>query len=151
MNNPNVDIKTEKAQEIIQLYRDIENTNLRKISHMEWDTLDFREKKKIQLQIQYDAAKQQEMFKDIVGTDRRYITDILVKALQDDVNKDTLWRLFGDVIYDNIKTNLAGTKLCKCCGERFESTSKKMNDKYCFDCAKNIKNQKNRLYRRNSA
>lgn len=150
MNNQNVDIKTEKAQEIIQLYRDIENTNLRKISHMEWDTLDFREKKKIQLQIQYDAAKQQEMFKDIVGADRKYITDILVKALQDDVNKDTLWKLFGDVIYDNIKTNLAGTKLCKCCGERFEITnSNDRSSKYCKSCKKEILKEKDRLKKKN--
>ena len=146
MNDPTIDIKTEKAQEIIQLYRDIENTNLRKISHMEWDKLDFREKKKIQLQIQYDSIKQQEMFKEIVCESRMYITDVLVKALQDDVNKDTLWRLFGDIIYRNIENNLSGTKLCQRCGERFEITSNNdRSSKYCESCKKEILKEKDRL------
>lgn len=120
MKDSTVDIKTEKAQEIVSLYRDIEATNLRKISHIEWDSLDFREKKKVQLQIQFDSNKQRELFRELIGESKEYITDILVKALQDDVNKDTLWRLFGNVIYSNIERNLKGIKICKCCGERFE-------------------------------
>lgn len=139
MNNPNIDIKTEKAQEIVSLYRDIEETNLRRISHIEWDSLDFREKKKIQLQIQFDSNKQRDLFKELIGESKEYITDVLVKSLQDDVNKDTLWRLFGDVIYSNIRKNLEGTKICKCCGNRFEYdiTSRKTPNN-CNECSYKI-------------
>lgn len=139
MNNPDISIKTEKAQEIVSLYRDIEETNLRKISHIEWDSLDFREKKKIQLQVQFDSNKQRNLFKELIGESKEYITDVLVKALQDDVNKDTLWRLFGDVIYSNIKRNLEGTKICKCCGNRFEYdiTSRKTPNN-CNECSYKI-------------
>ena len=144
MNNPNTDIKTEKAQEIISLYRDIEETNLRKISHIEWDSLDFREKKKIQLQVQFDSNKQRDLFKKLIGESKEYITDVLVKALQDDVNKDTLWRLFGDIIYSNIKRNLEGTKICKCCGNRFEYDSELDRNIYCEKC----REEKNKLKKR---
>ena len=37
MNNPQIDIKTEKAQEVINLYKEIDNVNLRKLSHTDWD------------------------------------------------------------------------------------------------------------------
>lgn len=139
MNNPDISIKTEKAQEIVSLYRDIEETNLRKISHIEWDSLDFREKKKIQLQVQFDSNKQRNLFKELIGESKEYIADVLVKALQDDVNKDTLWRLFGEVIYSNIKRNLVGTKICKCCGNRFEYdiTSRKTPNN-CNECSYKI-------------
>jgi hypothetical protein len=153
MNNPNIDIKTEKAQEIVSLYRDIEETNLRRISHIEWDLLDFREKKKIQLQIQFDSNKQRDLFKELIGESKEYITDVLVKSLQDDVNKDTLWRLFGDVIYSNIRRNLAGTKICKCCGNRFEYDSELDRNIYCEKCREEKSKQKKRKWksRRNIA
>lgn len=139
MNNPDTDIKTEKAQEIIALYRDVEATNLRKISHIEWDSLDFREKKKVQLQIQFDSNKQRELFLDLIGESKEYITDVLVKALQDDVNKDTLWRLFGNVIYSNIEMNLNGTKICKCCGNRFKyDVNSRKSPNNCEDCSQRI-------------
>lgn len=57
--------------------------------------------------------------------------------------KDTLWKLFGDVIYKNLERNLDGTKLCKTCGERFKYNVKsKKETLYCNDCARkiNIKN-----------
>nr|DAJ45737.1 MAG TPA: RNA dependent RNA polymerase [Caudoviricetes sp.] len=145
MKEPTVDIKTEKAQEIISLYRDIEATNLRKISHIEWDSLDFREKKKVQLQIQFDSNKQRELFRELIGESKEYITDILVKALQDDVNKDTLWRLFGNVIYSNIERNLKGTKICCKCGKRFSIENQNdYSSKYCNDCKLEIMREKDR-------
>ena len=87
------------------------------------------------------------MFVDIIGESKEYITDVLVKLLQDDVNKDTLWRLFGEVIYSNLERNLQGTKICKKCGCRFYTESKKMNEKYCKDCSKKVKNEQNKRYR----
>lgn len=119
MNNPQIDIKTEKAQEVINLYKEIDNVNLRRLSHTDWDNVDFWEQKKLYLQIQFDSNKQRELFAEIIGMPEEYISDVLVKALQDDVNKDTLWRLFGEIIYRNLEKNLSGTKICKKCGNRF--------------------------------
>lgn len=149
MKDPTIDIKTEKAQEIIDLYRDIEDTNLRKISHIKWDSLDFREKKKVQLQVQFDSNKQRKLFQELINEPMEYISDVLVKALQDDVNKDTLWRLFGNIIYSNIERNLSGTKICCKCHERFIQNNNKM--KMCQKCAKIEKNEQNKRYYRNNA
>lgn len=149
MKDPTIDIKTEKAQEIIDLYRDIEDTNLRKISHIKWDSLDFREKKKVQLQVQFDSNKQRKLFQELINEPMEYISDVLVKALQDDVNKDTLWRLFGNIIYSNIERNLSGTKICCKCHERFIQNNNKM--KMCQKCAKIEKNEQNKKYYRNNA
>lgn len=151
MTNPNIDLTENKdiVEEIISLYRLIEETNRRKISHVDWDSLDYSEKRKVQLQVQFDTNKQREMFVDLICKSPEFISDVLVKSLQDEVNKDTLWRLFGDIIYENIKNNIEGTKICKRCGKRFESNSNK--SKYCDDCASVVKNEQNKQYYRNFA
>lgn len=147
MNNPDVDCKTDKANEILELYRELESTNLRKLSHVDFSILDIDEKKRALLQIEFDTNKQRKMFIDIIGESKEYITDVLVKLLQDDVNKDTLLRLFGEVIYSNLERNLKGTKICCKCNTRFNSNNNKM--KYCESCAKKEKNEKNKQYYRN--
>ena len=147
MNNPDVDCKTDKANEILELYRELESTNLRKLSHVDFSILDIDEKKRALLQIEFDTNKQRKMFVDIIGESKEYITDVLVKLLQDDVNKDTLWRLFGEVIYSNLERNLKGTKICCKCNTRFTINNNKM--KYCESCAKKEKNEKNKQYYRN--
>lgn len=148
MNNPDIDCKNEKANEILELYREIENTNLRRLSHVDFSILDIDEKKHMLLQIEFDTNKQRNMFVNIIGESKEYITDVLVKSLQNDINKDTLWRLFGDVIYNNIEHNLNNTKICKCCKQRFEYVSKKGKPPlYCNDCASKIELEmsKNRM------
>ena len=147
MSNPDTDCKNDKAHEILELYRELENTNLRKLSHVDFSILDIDEKKRAMLQIEFDTNKQRSMFIDIIGEPKEYITDVLVKLLQDDVNKDTLWRLFGEVIYKNLEKNLKGTKICCKCNIRFTSNNNKM--KYCESCAKKEKNEKNKQYYRN--
>ena len=151
MTNPDVNIKSDIATEIISLYREIESVNLRQLSHTDWDGLDFRDKQKIQLQIQFDAVKQRQMFIDIIGQPAEFISDVLVKALQDDVNKDTLWRLFGDVIYNNIQRNLAGTKICKNCGKRFNYDSDMDRNIYCDNCKRIKHAQKIKKLRENNS
>lgn len=151
MSNPYIDIKSEKAQEIINLYREIENVNLRKLSHTDWDNIDFWEQKKVYLQIQFDSNKQKKLFTDLIGMPEEYISDVLVKALQDDVNKDTLWRLFGEIIYHNIETNLNGTKICKKCGNRFQydpSSVGKPNS-LCANCRNQNQLEKYKKYNQN--
>lgn len=151
MSNPYIDIKSEKAQEIINLYREIENVNLRRLSHTDWDNIDFWEQKKIYLQIQFDSNKQRKLFTDLIGMPEEYISDVLVKALQDDVNKDTLWRLFGEIIYHNIEINLNGTKICKKCGNRFQydpSSIGKPNS-LCANCRNQNQLEKYKKYNQN--
>lgn len=151
MSNPYIDIKSEKAQEIINLYREIENVNLRKLSHTDWDNIDFWEQKKVYLQIQFDSNKQKKLFTDLIGMPEEYISDVLVKALQDDVNKDTLWRLFGEIIYHNIEINLNGTKICKKCGNRFQydpSSIGKPNS-LCANCRSQNQLEKYKKYNQN--
>lgn len=154
MSNPDVDCKTDKANEILELYRELENTNLRKLSHIDFSVLDIDEKKRVLLQLEFDTNKQRSMFMDIIGESKEYITDVLVKLLQDDINKDTLWRVFGEVIYRNIEKNLKGTKLCKCCGSRYEyDMSAKRLSSNCPNCARkiNIENTiRNRKNNKNS-
>lgn len=151
MSNPYIDIKSEKAQEIINLYREIENVNLRRLSHTDWDNIDFWEQKKVYLQIQFDSNKQRKLFTDLIGMPEEYISDVLVKALQDDVNKDTLWRLFGEIIYHNIEINLNGTKICKKCGNRFQydpSSIGKPNS-LCANCRSQNQLEKYKKYNQN--
>lgn len=151
MNNPQIDIKTEKAQEVINLYKEIDNVNLRRLSHTDWDNVDFWEQKKIYLQIQFDSNKQRELFAEIIGMPEEYISDVLVKALQDDVNKDTLWRLFGEVIYHNIEKNLSGTKICKKCGNRFHYDTSIVGkpSSLCASCRNQNQLEKYRKYNQN--
>ena len=139
MTNSDVDCKTDKANEILKLYRELENTNLRKLSHVDFSILDIDEKKRALLQIEFDTNKQRKMFVDIIGESKEYITDVLVKLLQDDVNKDTLWRLFGEVIYSNLERNLKGTKICKNCGKRFHyDTDSRKSPANCHECTYKI-------------
>lgn len=151
MKTPNIDITTEKAIETVKLYRELENANLRKLSHLNISTMDFDEKKRIFLQLEFNSNKQRDMFIDIIGESKEYITDILVKSLQTDINKGTLWRLFGEVLYKNLENNLKDTIICAKCKNRFLSTSKKLNNKYCNKCATAIKNEQNKKYYKNFA
>ena len=151
MNNPQIDIKTEKAQEVINLYKEIDNVNLRRLSHTDWDNVDFWEQKKLYLQIQFDSNKQRELFAEIIGMPEEYISDVLVKALQDDVNKDTLWRLFGEIIYRNLEKNLSGTKICKKCGNRFHYDTSIVGkpSSLCASCRNQNQLEKYRKYNQN--
>ena len=72
------------------------------------------------------------------------IVDILVAYMygKNRVRKGNLWGIFGDVILDNLKTNirksnLNGTISCDKCGKRIKISSN--NSAYCEKCAKEIK------------
>jgi hypothetical protein len=150
MTNPNVDCKNEKASEILKLYRELENTNLRRLSHIDFSVLDFDEKKKVALQLEFDNNKQRKLFVEMIGENKEYITDVLVKLLQDDVNKDTLWRLFGEVIYNNIERNLKGSRICSKCQKRFYvSNENDYSGKYCTECKVIIIREKDKQKKRN--
>lgn len=145
MQLPDTDIHTRQARQIIALYRQIESTNLRKLSHLDFSTLDIDDKRKVLLQIEFDTDRQREMFVKLADTPISYIVDVLVKALQDDINKDTLWRLFGREIYKNIETNLKNSRICQRCSQRFFLINKNdHSSKYCGACKTELKREKDR-------
>ena len=85
------------------------------------------------------------MFVKLVDAPISYVVDVLVKALQDDVNKDTLWRLFGSEIYKNIEANLTNTRICKRCNQRFFLINKSdFSSKYCEKCKTEIQKEADR-------
>lgn len=144
MKTPDVSADPELINRIVQLYRDVEAVNLRRLSHMDFSTLDYDDKKRALLQIEFDSNKQREMFVELIGEPVADIVDILIKELQDDVNKDTMWKLFGDVIYSNIARNLNGAKICVKCKDRFLATNNRA--KYCNNCYSEV-NRTNALIR----
>ncbi len=60
-------------------------------------------------QLELDTRKQRKMFSEIIGEPEEYIADVLVIQLQNDTNKDTLWRLFGEVLHNILTSN----KICQ--------------------------------------
>jgi hypothetical protein len=133
MTSPNVDVDTDEAKEIIDLYRTIDETKIRELSYMDLSMLDIRDRSKVDMQLEFNARRQCKKFVDYIDKPKEYIVDILVKALRTDINKDTLWRLFGDVIYDNIERNLEDTRICIKCGVRF--TMDYHNQQLCDACS----------------
>lgn len=138
-----VDISTDEAIKIVELYRELNDVNIRKLSKIDTSMFDSKEKQKYNLLLEFDAMKQKEMFLKQLGMEEKYIVNVLVKSLQNDINKDLLWKLFGETIYNNLKKNIGNTKICGVCGERFEydENCKKL-PKYCNDCAKEMDRKK---------
>lgn len=142
MDNPNVNIYDKKAEKILSLYKELEKANLRRLSHTDFSVLDIDEKKRAMFQLELDTRKQRKMFSEIIGEPEEYIADVLVIQLQNNTNKDTLWRLFGEVLYRNIERNLKGTKLCKSCGKRYKAKEKDFSSCYCLECKAGMEKEK---------
>lgn len=143
MKDPNVKYSEEQAKNILSLYRELEQVNLRRLKKMDFESFDVKEKKKMRMFLERDVIKQRERFVKIIGKDKEFVADVLIKLLQDDANKDTLWKLFGDVIYNNLETNLKNTKRCEVCGVRFEYNENcKTKPKYCSECAEEVNREK---------
>ena len=144
MNNPDIEYSQEEADQILSLYRELEQAKLRRLRKMEFESFDVKEKQKMKMFLEKDSIKQRENFTEMIGKPKEFIADVLIKLLQDDANKDTLWKLFGDVIYNNLQNNLKNTKRCEVCGVRFEyNPNCKTKPKYCNDCAKEMKKKQN--------
>ena len=133
MTNPSIDINTSEAEEIIELYRTIDETKIRELSYIDLSMLDIRDRSKVDMQLEFNARRQCKKFVEYIDKPKDYIVDVLIKALRNDINKDTLWKLFGDVIYNNIERNLEGTKICTKCGVRF--TMDYHNQQLCNTCS----------------
>lgn len=148
-SNPgnNVDINNSKAKKILDLYNEINEANIRRLAHMDTSSMDFDEKKKTLLKLEYDTRKQRDLFLDIIEEPIEYIVDVLVKELQDNINKDTLWRLFGDVLYGNLENNLNSTKICHRCNDRFyyEKINTRKIPTNCKKCAKEVDKERAKI------
>jgi len=100
------------------------------------------------------------LYKDIrsqileINGDVNYVVDILIEYLYAHKKsnfKTTFWECFGDVVVENMKSNIKmslndGNMLCESCGTRIEQTNN--NIKYCLSCAKSIKLEKDRQIQR---
>lgn len=129
-----VDINSTEAQRVIGLYKQVEESNQRLLSGVDVSNMTFDEKKLFYLFTEYNSEKQLQLFIDELGYSVEYITNVLVKALQSESTKDTLWKLFGEQIYNNIQSNLHETKICEVCGERFEYNKFDSKKKLCDEC-----------------
>ena len=140
-----VDIHSDLAISILGLYRDIHTS--KKIRYKDIDVSEMLEDNK-KARAKFELLKKrikQEM--NTVCKDDKYIVNVLVKSLQNDISKNTLWEVYGDIILDNLNKNIKlNTKLCDVCGGRFEyNVNCKTPPKYCDECAKKIKNEQIRL------
>jgi hypothetical protein len=80
-----------------------------------------------------------------VCDDEDRIVNVLVKELYgrtDAKTKTTLWNCYGDILIMNLRGNISGTIQCENCGGRFEYIHNQ--NKYCNECAIQIKKEKTR-------
>lgn len=74
----------------------------------------------------------------------QYIVDVLVEYLYSSGNKDKegLWDVYGEIVYENILTNLGETISCEVCKERVEKINE--NSTHCRECYKEVRAEQNR-------
>ena len=84
-----------------------------------------------------------------------YIVDILVSYLYKYKHEDkmnTLWNCLGKVLYENLESNIRGTKRCEVCGKRFEYNKNACKPTlYCSTCAKKTDNKKAKIRKNNTS
>lgn len=147
-NNYNIsNISEESKQKIIDLYNEIDTANKRELSKVNIVNMDYEQKKHHFMLLEYNSGQQREYMLSKLDMDINLVVNTLMKELHGKINQDSLWRMFGRVIFTNLETNLANTKICECCKERFEYNPNCKNlPKYCIDCASSIKNEQNKEY-----
>ena len=125
MKNKNIELD----EEIINTYEQLVKNKKRLI-----DDTDKEEYESYEIPYVYKRIRE-ELLK--INSNEQHVTDVLVKYLYRKRNtnkKRVLWGSFGDVILENIKYNLDGTKQCEVCGKRIEVSSNRQ--KYCDKCWK---------------
>lgn len=133
LHNKDINTETELAQNIIKKFKYI-NANKKYIKRDDTEDKHDYTNKFIR--------------KEILGlcNDVIYVTDVLVKYHYHDKNsknKRTLWDVFGDIIIENIKSNIdLNTILCDRCGIRVIKEIPNSNIKYCDECARKINIEK---------
>ena len=141
------DVSEEDKQKILDLYNEIDLVNKRELSKIDITQMDYDQKKHHFILLNHNSDKQREYFLSQINLDINQVVNILVKELHGKINQESLWRMFGHVIFTNLETNLSNTKICECCKERFDYNPNCKNlPKYCSDCASDIKNEQNKEY-----
>lgn len=76
-----------------------------------------------------------------INSDEQYVVDVLVKHLYKKKSryKATLWECFGDVILENLKSNLKSTKVCQSCGKQFFIKNNRQSQ--CESCSKKARSE----------
>jgi hypothetical protein len=122
MKNKNIELD----EEIINTYEQLDKN--KKWNMNEKDDTETHETLYIYKYIRDELLK--------INSDKYHVADVLVKYLykKNRNYKETLWKAFGDVIVENIKHNLDGTKQCEMCGKRIEVSSNRQ--RYCDKCWK---------------
>lgn len=95
---------------------------------------------------QFNSYVRDELLK--LHKSEKYIVDILVEYLYSSGNKDKdgLWNVYGEVLYENIVENLGNTISCEVCKTRVERNKEKQI--YCTECSKKVKKEQDKLYYR---
>ena len=83
----------------------------------------------------------------LVESDDKLVVDTLVNYLYNENSryKDTLWRLYGDILLENLSTNIEGTIFCVNCNTRKDKNGESI---YCVECYKDVKAQQDRERKR---
>lgn len=142
MNNKDIDIKNDIAQQIIKEYNTLDLKKYFIFNRNE------EENDKIKNIIYTYKTIKESLLK--IHNDKKYVTDILIEYLYNYKKsnfKATLWSCFGDVIVDNIKTNIKeklseGYICCSECNKLIKPTNNRQ--KYCKNCWERIRIEQNR-------
>ncbi|WP_262481659.1 hypothetical protein [Bacillus sp. CH30_1T] len=128
LNNASVNITTDIAQEIIEMY---EKLNKSKFVEMKQQS---RLQGKTMRKVEYNVYnKIREKLRGVINDDI-FITDVLVEYLysNEKANKDSLWDMFGKVIVWNLKRNTKGVVECLDCQCVIEKT--RQRQVRCMGC-----------------
>jgi len=127
MKNPKVDLETDSAKSITEVYDKENKSKFRTLQQQLKKTEKKGNTTKLGI---YDEIKNRILQ---VDEDIEYVTDVLIKYLYEGGNesKETLWESFGSQILINMKKNIQNLNSCKECGDTIAPKKS-----YCTDCAK---------------
>ena len=138
MDNDEVDITSDKAIQIIELYNKLD---LKKYFIINWDNDEKKKDKYSSISYLYKKIRENILS---INHDKKYVIDVLVEYLYNHKKsnfKTTLWSSFGDVIVENIIKNirkklLQGYIQCSECNKLINPINNRQ--KYCPTCWKEI-------------
>jgi hypothetical protein len=143
-----IDTKSEKSQQIIEKYEEIDKEKNRMFMKAKNNK---QEEDKVAPSI-YDICRNEfNTYLKEIEIDFNIASDILIKYYfgeKKGTKKTLLLNLFGENILNNLDNNLKDKTFgfCQCCGERFDKKTSNSPQKYCDECQKEIRKIKMREY-----
>ncbi|MCM3110016.1 hypothetical protein [Lederbergia lenta] len=134
------DYKVLMSEEVVRVDREVVNKYRELERNKKW-LIQSTSKIKKEGKMYVDKYIREELLK--VNSDVIRVANILIEELYgrtNSKNKTTLWDSFGDILLNNLRENIKGTKQCRICGKRIEVVNNKV--KYCSDCAVEINRSK---------